>query len=61
MRMPSRSRSPSVRLAVADVHYYNAEQGRFYMSWIDTSSYIKDIQACHDFTKNVIKWMVNVQ
>ncbi|KAI9783619.1 MAG: hypothetical protein M1816_001210 [Peltula sp. TS41687] len=68
---PSRSRSSadalvfsaavSQRQAIAHVHYYNLENGKFYMSWIDTFSFAKDVQACCDYTKNVVEWMLQVQ
>ncbi len=49
------------RQVIAHVHYYNPEDSKFYMSWIDTFSFAKDIQACHDYTKNIIEWMLEIQ
>ena len=70
---PSRKRSSadaivfsaavSQRETVAHVHYFNPEDNRFYMSWIDAFTYAKKdgMQECHDYVKNAIEWMVDIQ
>ncbi|KAL8743066.1 MAG: hypothetical protein Q9190_004536, partial [Brigantiaea leucoxantha] len=57
------SAAVSQRETVAYVHYFNPEDNLFYMSWIDTFVYAKrnDMQECHDYVKNVIEWMVDIQ
>lgn len=56
------SAAVSQREAVVHVHYFNPENNKFYMSWLDTFTYAKDgIQECHDFIKNVVEWMVDIQ
>lgn len=68
---PSRSRSSadalvfsaavSQREAVAHVHYYNPNDDKYYMSYIDTFPFAKDAQGCHDHIKNVVEWLLEIQ
>lgn len=68
---PSRTRSSadalvfsavaSQREAVAHVHYYNPEDKTFYMSYIDTFSFLKDPQGCRNHHKNIAEWLVEIQ
>lgn len=51
----------SQREAVAHVHYYNPEEKRFYMSYIDTFPFLKDYQQCRNHHKNVADWLLNIQ
>jgi hypothetical protein len=68
---PSRTRSSSDALAfsaavsqrevVAHVHYYNPEDEKFYMSYIDSFYFAKDAQGCCNHMKNVVEWMLEIQ
>jgi hypothetical protein len=49
------------REAVAHVHYYNPEDKTFYMSYIDSFYFAKDIQGCHNHVKNVVDWLLEIQ
>ena len=49
------------RQAVAYVHYFNPEDGIFYMSCIDQFYYRDDIQRCRDHMKNAMDWLLNTQ
>lgn len=49
------------REAVVHVHYYNPEDEMFYMSYIESFYFAKDIQACHDHVKNVVDWLLEIQ
>ncbi|MCJ1429488.1 hypothetical protein MMC29_007402 [Sticta canariensis] len=49
------------REAVAHVHYFNPEDETFYMSYIDSFYFAKDIQSCHDYVENVIDWLLEIQ
>ncbi len=51
----------SQRQADAYVHYYNPEDDLFYMSGIDTFPFLKDIQGCHNFVKNAVDWLLDIQ
>jgi len=68
---PSRTRSSSDALAfsaavsqrqvVAHVHYYNPEDEKFYMSYIDSFYFVKDAQGCRNHMKNVVEWLLEIQ
>ncbi|KAL7921795.1 hypothetical protein ACQKWADRAFT_114158 [Trichoderma austrokoningii] len=68
---PGRSRSSgdalifsaavSQREAVMHVHYYNPEDKMFYMSYIDSFHFAKDVQGCRDHVKNVMDWLLEIQ
>ncbi len=68
---PSRTRSSADALAfsaavsqrqvVAHVHYYNPEDKKFYMSYIDTFMFQKDLQGCRDHHKNIAEWLLTIQ
>ncbi|KAL7899360.1 hypothetical protein HDV63DRAFT_373033 [Trichoderma sp. SZMC 28014] len=51
------------REAVAHVHYYNTEDETFYMSYLDSFYFAKDqdLQGCHDYVKNVVDWLLEIQ
>lgn len=49
------------REAIAHVHYYNPDKAAFYMSYIDSFYFAKDVQGCHDYVKNVVEWMLQIQ
>ncbi|KAI9808770.1 MAG: hypothetical protein M1825_003923 [Sarcosagium campestre] len=49
------------REAVAYVHYFNPEDGMFYMSCIDQFYYRNDIQRYRDHLESVMDWLVNTQ
>ncbi|KAJ4286964.1 hypothetical protein N0V90_012844 [Kalmusia sp. IMI 367209] len=51
------------RQVAAHVHYFSPEDGKYWMSLIDTFTFSsKDgMQGCRDYVKNVVEWMVNVQ
>ena len=51
----------SQRQADAYVHYYNPEDDLFYMSGIDSFPFLKDIQGCHNFVKNSVDWLLEIQ
>ena len=68
---PSRTRSSTDALAfsaavsqrqvVAHVHYYNTEDEKFYMSYIDSFYFAKDAQGCRNHMKNVVEWLLEIQ
>ena len=49
------------REAVAHVHYYNPQDDTFYMSYIDSFYFAKDVQGCRDHIKNVVEWLLEIQ
>ncbi|KAI9674983.1 MAG: hypothetical protein M1817_001389 [Caeruleum heppii] len=49
------------RETVEHVHFYNPEDDTFYMSYIDSFYFAKDLQHCRDHAKNAVEWMVEVQ
>ncbi|KAL9605379.1 MAG: hypothetical protein Q9179_001436 [Wetmoreana sp. 5 TL-2023] len=49
------------RQATAHVHYYNPDDDTYYMSFIDSYYYAKDVQGCRDFGKNVEDWLLEIQ
>ncbi len=53
----------SQREAIAHVHYYNPENDTFYMSYIDSFYFAKDVdlQGCRDHIKNVVEWLLEIQ
>lgn len=42
------------------VHYYNPEDKVFYMSYIDSFYFAKDVQGCRDHAKNVMDWLLEI-
>ncbi|KAK0613031.1 hypothetical protein B0T17DRAFT_498741 [Bombardia bombarda] len=68
---PSRKRSSadslvfsaavSQREAIAHVHYYNPSDQRFYMSFIRVFPFTMDVQGCHNYSKNIVDWLLNIQ
>ena len=48
------------RGAVEHVHYFNVEQRKYCMSWIDEFSFLKDAQGCRNHHKNIQEWLVDI-
>lgn len=51
----------SQREAVTHIHYYNLENHTYYMFYIDSFSFQKNTQKCHNHHKNVSEWMIKIQ
>lgn len=51
----------SQREAVAHVLYHNPKDKTFSMSYMDTFSFLKDPQGCHNHHKNIAEWLVEIQ
>lgn len=49
------------RGAVEHVHYFNVEQRKYCMSWIDEFSFLKDAQGCRNHHMNIQEWLVDIQ
>lgn len=49
------------RGAVEHVHYFNVEQSKYCMSWVDEFSFLKDAQGCRNYHKNIQEWLVDIQ
>jgi len=40
------------------VHYHNPEDQTFYMSYVDSFYFAKDIQGCRDYGQHVVEWLL---
>ena len=51
----------SQRQAVAYVHYFDPDDGIFYMSYVDNFYFVEAVQKCRDHVKNAVEWLLKTQ